>query len=282
MVLALVLALALPLTVFGVVYRDFTATISPTGPVCADTVETFTLVVTNSLTTTINQNIGAANVTIPSGFAGAAVISVDAGAKSWGASIVANQILLRPNTPAGQNKLVPGEAVTLVFSATTPSAAGTYTFTTIAGSEVDNWNFAIVGNQPAVEVILCNGCWAGETAWSDGERYVEQGNWARYTSYDGSAKTVTLYAGQWMDAGTVAFSAAAGGEVTITITLNTGWRFKDVAENVKIQDYAVAPTGNPVPGDFAWKFDAADGPFVVPENSFYGVHVDVERQVPCE
>jgi hypothetical protein len=123
--------------------------------------------------------------------------------------------------------------------------------------------------------------WFGETAWADGSRYTTRGNWATYTSYDGSEKTVTLYAGQTLNAGTVHFSAPSGGVVTITITLNPGWRFEAVDENVKIQDYASAPSGNPAPGLFAHKATAAASPFSidVPENHFYGVHVNAEQEV---
>lgn len=126
--------------------------------------------------------------------------------------------------------------------------------------------------------------WIDETAWAAGTRYnEEQGNWATYTPYVADS-TVILYAGQTMPAGTVHFSTAAGGNVTITITLNAGWRFKDAAENVKIQDYATAPSGNPSPGGFAHKYNATDSPFIsipaVPAN-YYGVHVDVEHEV-CE
>lgn len=125
--------------------------------------------------------------------------------------------------------------------------------------------------------------WCGETAWAAGNRYVKKGNWATYTPYDGSEKIVTLYAGQTMEAGTVTFSAPAEGKVTITITLNDGWRFADVDENVKVQDYAAAPpSGNPSPGLFAWKatFDvgATSDSIDVPLNNYYGVHVDVERK----
>ncbi len=132
----------------------------------------------------------------------------------------------------------------------------------------------------------CNCEWIGETAWAAGTRYVEQGNWAMYTEYNGEVKTVTLYAGQIMEAGTVAFSAPAGGYVTITITLNAGWRFYDdpEQENVKIQDYESAPPAeNPNPGGFAHKGYATGSPFqiVVPQNNFYGVHVDVEWEF-CE
>ena len=123
--------------------------------------------------------------------------------------------------------------------------------------------------------------WIGETAWAAGDRYVSRGNWATYTPY--AEGTVTLYAGQYMEAGTVSFSAVSGDMVTITITLNAGWRFEDVEENVKIQDYATAPSGNPAPGLFDWKGYATGSSFSidVPANNFYGVHVNVEWE-KCE
>lgn len=128
-------------------------------------------------------------------------------------------------------------------------------------------------------------CYEDETAWAAGTRYVKKGNWATYTQYDGVTKEVTLYAGQTMNAGTVKFEPD-NGNVLITITLNSGWRFDpDEENNVKIQDYASPPPAkNPAPGKFAWKAKATRSPFqiVVPKNNYYGVHVDVEREVPCE
>ena len=128
-------------------------------------------------------------------------------------------------------------------------------------------------------------CYEEETAWADGEPYNpdEPGNWATYTPYYGEEQTVTLYAGQTMDAGTVHFSAPEDGDVTITITLGGSWYFADVDENVKIQDYIDAPSGNPQPGHFDWKYNAEESPFSasVPQNNFYGVHVDLLHEVEC-
>ena len=123
----------------------------------------------------------------------------------------------------------------------------------------------------------CDCDWIGQTAWADGPRYTPRGNWATYTHYV-PGSSVTLYAGQTMPAGTVEFSAVDNGNITITITLNPGWRFEDVSENVKIQDYSAAPSGNPAPGRFAHKADATGSPFtiIVPANNVYGVHVNVE------
>ena len=128
-------------------------------------------------------------------------------------------------------------------------------------------------------------CWEDETAWADGTRYTNQGNWATYTPYYPDS-TVYLYAGQTMNAGTVLFSAVSDGKVTVTITLDTGWRFAPVDENVKIQDYSSPPLSeNPIPGQFQWKGTADSGSntfsIVVPANNYYGVHVDVQHRVPC-
>lgn len=125
---------------------------------------------------------------------------------------------------------------------------------------------------------------ADETAWAAGERYVAQGNWATYTAYVPDS-TVTLFAGQHLVAGNVHFSAPVDGLVTITIELAGEWEFAAVNENVKIQDYVEAPSGNPNPGGFAYKGTATSGSFsiVVPANNFYGVHADVGRliEVAC-
>jgi len=130
----------------------------------------------------------------------------------------------------------------------------------------------------------------GETAWASNLldqplqlRYTQRGNWATYVEYEAN-KTTTLYAGQTTDVGTVHFSAVSGGMVDITVTLTGDWEFEDVAENLKVQDYATAPSGNPSPGQFDHKkdCDATSNVCVitVPENNFYGVHVNVGAWVP--
>jgi hypothetical protein len=130
----------------------------------------------------------------------------------------------------------------------------------------------------------------GDTAWAaNGDvplqlRYTTRGNWATYVAYFGVEKTTTLFAGQTNDVGTVHFSAAVGGQVVITVTLATDVEFEDVAENLMVQDYATAPSGNPSPGLFAHKkhCDPAESWCVitVPENNFYGVHVNVGEWIP--
>lgn len=133
----------------------------------------------------------------------------------------------------------------------------------------------------------------GETAWAanghkPGElRYTSRGNWATYVKYQGFAatgKTTTLFAGQTINVGSVNFSAATGGQVVITVSLTGAWEFEDVSENLKVQDYATAPSGNPAPGLFAHKktcdVESNACEIVVPQNNFYGVHVNVGQWIP--
>ncbi|PKO08137.1 MAG: hypothetical protein CVU40_16930 [Chloroflexi bacterium HGW-Chloroflexi-2] len=136
-------------------------------------------------------------------------------------------------------------------------------------------------------------CYEEETAWAEGARYVKKGNWAMYVDYDDVEKTVELIADytNYVHAGTVTFSAPVDGYVTITVNLTGGAIFYyDLNDplfddNLKVQDYAKAPTKTPSPGLFAWKTHietgAITGSIVVPVNNFYGVHMDIALPVPC-
>jgi len=131
-------------------------------------------------------------------------------------------------------------------------------------------------------------CYEEETAWAAGARYVSRGNWATYVAYAGVEKTVDVFAGRTMLAGTATFSAPLAGYVDITIELANGFVFYGDPDddNIKVQDYENAPSGNPAPGEFDSKAMAAIGStsytITVPQNNFYGVHLDVAKLVPCE
>jgi hypothetical protein len=145
--------------------------------------------------------------------------------------------------------------------------------------------------------LLCddNGekCWQEETAWAAGSRYVSKGNWATYTPYPGDGQSVEIYAGKNMLAGTATFSNNGDGTVDIEITLEDGFIFyydlndpNNDDDNIKIQDYDAAPSGNPAPGLFDNKFAAlvysTSYTVTVPENDYYGIHLDVAYEVDCE
>jgi len=131
-------------------------------------------------------------------------------------------------------------------------------------------------------------CYESETAWSDGDRYTQRGNWATYTEYSANAR-VALYAGQTLLAGYVEFSAVdpINNTIEITVDLEPGFRFVQGSDNLKIQDYASPPSGNPSPGQFAYKSEQSgdwgySATVTVPANNYYGVHADVQDlSRPC-
>lgn len=165
--------------------------------------------------------------------------------------------------------------VTLVITLDTPVMSGQF----LVKSATDCWGlndpkfmFAI---QCPLRTAVCYG--DGETAWATGARYVTRGNWATYTAYQ--VGSVNLYAGKNQFAGTATFSAAVNGKVTITLALNPDWALQDVSNPIKIQNYSVAPTGNPSPGRFAFKGSSLT--VEVPLDKFYGIHLDVRQVVDC-
>lgn len=140
-------------------------------------------------------------------------------------------------------------------------------------------------------------CYQDETAWAVGDPYnTKGGNWAMYVPYYGEELTVDIRAdggdGVGIHAGTATFSAPDNGNVTITINLDNSFIFyydlnDDLEDNnLKVQDYDSAPHGNPKIGKFDWKtmieVGETTGSITVPENSFYGVHLDLAYEVPCQ
>ena len=130
----------------------------------------------------------------------------------------------------------------------------------------------------------------GETAWAaNGNQPLvypynpdDGGNWATYVKY--AEKTTYLFAGQTIHVGSVTFSAVVDSKVTITVALNAPWEFEGVYENLKVQDYAEPPSGNPAPGQFDHKITCSSEnglcSIVVPANNYYGVHVNVGWWMP--
>jgi hypothetical protein len=161
-------------------------------------------------------------------------------------------------------------------------------------------------------------CYEEETAWAVGTNYVRKpsaisgGNWAMFVEYakgpiyqlraDGGDGVGTII-------GTATFSAPYDAQypvikkgkivgtdtkpsVDILIELTNGAKFYyDVNDpvydnNLKVQDYATAPSKNPSPGLFTYKVNIPEGSttgtITVPVNIFYGIHLDVALPVPCE
>lgn len=121
----------------------------------------------------------------------------------------------------------------------------------------------------------CDG--PSETAWAEGPRYTEKGNWAMYTEYRANT-SVKIWAGQHNLAGTVHFSEVVDGQVTLHFELVDGWMFKNVQESLKIMTYTgIPPAKNPAPGQFSYKYDATGNTFSVtlPAAEYYGIHLDL-------
>lgn len=166
--------------------------------------------------------------------------------------------------------------------------------TMLVSPTMDNGNTPEISNVSfCYNLVPCEVevCYTEETAWAaNGDeprslRYTNRGNWATYAAY--AEKTVNLFSGQTYLAGTATFSAEVDGNITITIALADDHKLnEDSDEPVKVQDYLMAPSGNPSPGLFDYKDYTVDmdGNIVIelPLNNFYGIHLDVMREVPCE
>ena len=137
------------------IYRYFTATINPTTAYTGET-KTYTITITNDMSSSCGVKLGSAKIMIPSGFTSVTVISVlFPSGKDWGANVVGNEMKLKPNHPdEGLKKLARGESVSVIFNATAPANSGSYTWTTNA-YVATNWagfEFIINGSQPQVNV----------------------------------------------------------------------------------------------------------------------------------
>lgn len=114
--------------------------------------------------------LGSANVTVPTGFTSISnPTNVEASNdKTWTVSKSGNTFQLR--AVGDMMKLVPGEAVSFGFTATPPTTAGSYVFTSVAKASRDfrgSSTFTLVGTNPTL--VVCpqtGGCSAtlGSTA----------------------------------------------------------------------------------------------------------------------
>jgi hypothetical protein len=100
-----------------------------------------------------------------------------------------------------------------------------------------------------------------------------------YTAY--TTAKVNLIAGQNYDAGDI-FMTRSGGITSIRIVLHDGFRWADVAGNLKIHPFVSAPTASVAPGKFQYKWKVSGNTVTVQIPSttakFYGIHGDVERR----
>jgi parallel beta-helix repeat protein len=141
---------------FNVLVRSFTATIAPTTANTGET-KSYTITITNDMSSSNGVELGSAIVTVPSGFTSVSSISVShPPGKSWTATLDANEIKLKADH---NDELSRGQSVSVTFSAIAPETADTYTWTTAAWGDRE-WGgshnpepFTIIPPQPTVDVL---------------------------------------------------------------------------------------------------------------------------------
>ena len=138
-------------------------------------------------------------------------------------------------------------------------------------------------SKEATVTLKCRYPWVGETATGYGKTYTGTSNWFMVTKFPTTtAPPVNLIAGQHYDAGDITFTR--NGTTTIKITLHDGFRFANVANNLKIQDFTTERPPYKAPGQFKYKFNCSQASNTCTATGltnapYYGIHVDVERKV---
>ena len=121
--------------------KFYSASITPTTAAGNATVS-FTLTITNS--TSSQQNLGSANITIPSGLTSPVLGAVTPPpGKTWTAALVGSVIQLRNPGPNSSNALSAGQSVSVVVTVTTSCPGGTLVWLTAAKQSND---FSGTGN----------------------------------------------------------------------------------------------------------------------------------------
>ena len=127
----------------------YTASISPTLTDAGLTGVSYTI----TFTDTASSDMGSGTITIPTGYTTVSLTSVTASnGDSWSGSVSSSTMSFTASQ--GDDEISNGQTVTVVFSATNPSSAGSYTWTTAAYSDTSECGtrFTISGCQPSVTV----------------------------------------------------------------------------------------------------------------------------------
>ncbi len=171
------------------------------------------------------------------------------------------------------------ETFTCPTDAAKYDSTGKYSFTPTNLATLTGTNTNLEAS--AAVVVNCTiQQWADETATGAGKTYPGSNNWFMYTKY--TTSKVDLIAGQHYDAGDIHMSR---NETTtfIRIDLHDGYRWANVLENLKIQDFNKEPTSYVEPGAFKhkWTIDPSKRTVTVEipgvKAGYYGIHGDVQR-----
>lgn len=94
------------------------------------------------------------------------------------------------------------------------------------------------------------------SAWAEGTRFTEQGNWAMYFKYNAQNEetlSVPLIASKHYNAGTVTVKKdVENNELTVSISTNQGWKLDFVKMHIgkSLDDFPINKGGNPMIGQF--------------------------------
>jgi len=136
-------------TVTAPTYMYFTSTISPTTCFTGET-KTYTIAITNDMSSSSGVTLDSATVTIPLGFTAVTILNVSPpSGKTWTANVVSGKINL--DAQHSSDDLSRGQSVSVTFSATAPGTTGTYEWTTKAYACEE---FTIIPPQPTVTVAV--------------------------------------------------------------------------------------------------------------------------------
>ncbi len=227
----------------------YTAGISPTITDAGLTGVSYTI----TFTDTGSSDMGSGTITIPTGYTAVSLTSVTAsGGQSWSESVSSSTISFTASSCC--NRISTGKTVTMVFSATNPSSAGSYTWKTTAYSCTceSGTPFTISGSQPTVTV---NSALVAPTV-SASKGTVDQGQTSVLSSTAVTTGT-SPYTYQWMEKAPsgsyvdVGTNSLSYNFVTTGSTLTGVWSFKlqvtdsdpaVVTSNVVTVTVNIAPT----------------------------------------
>jgi hypothetical protein len=171
--------------------KFYTATVTPTSSIAGGTA-TYTFTIGNSSTST--QLLGSGNITVAAGFTSVTVGAVTPPpGKVWTATLVAGVITLRNPGPGSTSRLAPGESVSVLVTATAPTACGSFTWTTAAKQSNDfngtGNDFVRVGADPTIEIT---GCGLASIVLSPASATIAAGGSQAYTAtgYDANGNSL--------------------------------------------------------------------------------------------
>ena len=194
----------------------YTASISPTSTDAGLTGVPYAV----TFTDTSSSKMGSGTITIPTGYTAVSLTSVTASnGQSWSGSISSSTISFKASH--SHDRITAGQTVTVVFSATNPSSAGSYTWKTKGYSDTGESGtaFTLSGSQPTVTVnpaptvSVSPSSWTMDVGQSTAFTATATGGSGTYTSYQWYVNAVA----QSGSASMLSFTPGSSGSYLITV-----------------------------------------------------------------